>query len=316
MQNRDVAHQFFYDINGRFERRSMTVSYGHNKYYSYGTVIGKITQTTEGKTVCLISDNNFSMTTAKHINKLRYACPFDIVHLPQTMYAHDFNAYDVVERLKSDIEYYSKAKLTQKANREGFINSYEMLTNTLKLADFEAQFKKAQKILDEYKELYDTLNNPSEIKALKEKVRKIEAEKQAKLKKELETIFNKYTYLDILKFAYTDFYFNDFSVEAYNEQKELKQKVKKYLNPSNELSFIWLDGEKVKTSQHISVDKKEAITLLKLWIKGKLKHGMRISIYTVLEIKSNYVKIGCHKIPTENINALWEAYQKELKEVA
>lgn len=315
MQNRDVAHQFFYDINGSFERRSMTVSYEHNKYYSYGTVIGKITQTTEGQTVCLISDNNFSMTTAKHINELRHACPFDVVHLPQAMYAHDFNAYDVVERLKSNIEYYSNAKLTQKANREGFINSYKMLISTLKLADFEAQFEKAQKILDEYKELYDTLNNPSEIKALKEKVRKIEAEKQAKLKKELETIFNKYTYLDILKFTYTDFYFNDFSVEAYNEQKELKQKIKKYLNPHNDFSFIWFEGDFVRTSQHISVDKKEAITLLKLWKNGKLKHGMTISYYTVLEVLTNYVKIGCHRIPVDNLNALYEAIDIK-KEVA
>lgn len=306
MKNRDVAHQFFYDLQGSFSRRSMTTSYEYGKYYSYSTVIGKIAETITGKTICIISDNNFSMTTTKHIGELRQACPFDVVYLPQTQGYNDFNAFDVVRKCIENIEYYSSSKLTQKANRDRFSSYYIMLQNTLDIVCFEAEFEKTTKTLDDFRELYHSINDKEKLKEYDKKQAEREAEKQAKLKIELENVLNTHSYIDIIKMAYHP----NFG----NVDKDLKAKLKQYLNPKNELSFVGFDGEYAITTQGIRVSKKEAITLLKLWKNGKLKHGMTIAHYTVLEVMQSYIKIGCHKIPSENLTALLA--EIELKAVA
>ena len=305
MQNREVAHKFFYDVNGSFERSSMTVSYVHNKYYSYGTVIGKLTEDINGNRVCIISNNNFSNTTAKHLNELRYACPFPIYYLPQRIGTGDFYRDDTIDYLKSNLEYYSKAKLTQKPNREGFNEYYAMLANTLKLKMFEDKHKEIFKILKEFETIHNAINNPEELKKINELIKQKELKKQQKLKRELKKYTDKYDIAELAHIAYS--YNNDID-------KEVKAKLKQFLNPKNELSFVWFEDERVKTSQSITVDKKEATTLLNLWNKGKLKHGMTISYYTVLEVKKDYIKIGCHKIPTTNLMALLA--QLEVKAVA
>ena len=66
----------------------------------------------------------------------------------------------------------------------------------------------------------------------------------------------------------------------------------------------------------VKVNRKEVETLLKLWNKGKLKKGMTISHYTIIEIKADFVKVGCHKIPTENIKALFNQMNNQQQEAA
>lgn len=302
MQNRDVAHSFFYDINGKFERRSMTVSYAYNKYWSYATVIAKIIQTITGKTVCIISDNNFSATTAKHISELRSACPFDVVYLPQRIGQQDFNAYDTVKICIDNLEYYSKSKLTQKPNREGFSRYFHMLQNTLELEGFENEFEKTEKALNEYGPLFDAINDPKKLKEYKQKQQQREKEKQQRLKEELKQHIERFDVSELAYLAYS----NQTVVDT-----DLRNKLRDYLNPHKELSFIWFDNGLVRTSQHITVNRKEVEILLKLWKKGQLKHGMTISHYTVLEVIPNYVKIGCHKIPVSNLDALLNQMNKK-----
>jgi len=294
MQNCEVAHSFFYDVNGSFDRRSMTVSYSHGKYFSYATCIGEITQNIEGRTVCIISDNNFSMTTAKHLNELRSACPYAVYYLPQYQGSSQFYRDDVIKHLTDNLDWYSKSKLTQKPNREGLSHTYNMLKRTLELEKFKDKFKEIKKVLKEYEKIYNAVNNPEELKKYKEIQAKREKAKQAKLKRELNKVLNTLPYLEILQNTYGYFGF----------ESELKSKLKQYLNPKKELSFVWFDGEYCRTSQGITVQKEDVIRLLKLWQHNKLKHGMTISHYTVLEVMKNYVKIGCHKIPIENIQAL------------
>ena len=301
MQNIEVAHKFFYDLGGSFERRSMTVSYDHFKYWSYGTVIGKITKDIDGNFICLVSDNNFSMTTAKHLNNLRSACRFEMYYLPQHMYDHDFYSNELIERLKNGLNYYSTAKLTQKANRNGFTHYYTMLKNTLKIEDFQQYTNEIKTILKEHEELFNTLNDDIKIKELKEKLAKQQKEKQAKLKKELEIILDNYSYLHLIQFAFGNLSLNEKEYTK-EQQIELKAKLKKHFNPNNDLAFCWFNCDNgVSTSKHITVDRKEATTLLKIWKAGKLRHGMKIGCYTILQIMNNYIQIGCHKIPMENM---------------
>ena len=300
MQNSDVAHLFFYNC-GNFYRRSMTVSYENNKYFSYSTCIGKITTTKEGQSILLISRNKFSTTTAKHIGELRAASPYyNYLELPQETGHSDFYPESVLRSLYSDLEYYSNQKMTLKANREGFTEAFYTLKELCNIDGFDVDMLK----LEEYQPLYDTITNPEELAKYKAKQAALEKKKAKELKKQLESFISKYDIAALARMAYTSGYFEE------------KAALKKYLNPKNELSFIWFDGELVRTSQNITVNRKEVEALVKLWNKGKLKKGMTISHYTIIEINSEFVKVGCHKITTENIKALFNQMNNQHQEAA
>ena len=104
----------------------------------------------------------------------------------------------------------------------------------------------------------------------------------------------------------------------------MQNKVRKALNPNNDLSFVWIENEyTVRTSKNIRMNMDIVKTGLKLWKHNKIKHGYKVDFYTVLEVRKDYIQIGCHKIPTENIQALYEKIYpskpepvKELQEVA
>ena len=302
MQNREVAHRFFYDLNGSFDRRSMTVSYYNNCYFSYGTCIGEISETITGKTVLLVSDNNFSNTTSKHIRELINACPFEYRPLPQRMYQRDFNAFNILGYLKSNLEYYSKSRLSRQENRQGFLRAYNQLIDCLELVKFSDYISEINKLMDDYKELKEQIkNNVAELKA-KQKQRDIE--KRNKLKAELAEILEKTSYLERIQYSY------DYNLRDYITS-ENRQKLKQLINPKNDLSFIWFNGEKVNTSQGITVNKIDVIKLLKLWEHNKDILGLKIDNYTILEKTSDYVKVGCHKIPVENLKALLNVIKAE-----
>lgn len=294
MRNVDVAHNFFYHEGDTFDRRSMTVSYSNNVYYSYSTAIGQITEDRNGRKVCIISENGFSPTIRKHIGELRCASKYPVYYFPQKIYNKSFYACNIVGSLQTNLKYYSESKLTQKPNREGFTEAYQMLQNTLELAMFKEYDKEIKKTLKQYKKLYEDINNPEQIKKIKE-IQLARAKKEkAKLARKLKEYTSKYDIAQLARIAY----------EGIGLDAEVRRSIRQYLNPNNDLSFIWFTDDRVCTSQHISVDRKEATALLHLWEKGKLKHGMKISYYTVLEVRNDYIKVGCHKIPVSNLLAL------------
>ena len=173
------------------------------------------------------------------------------------------------------------------------INSMKLVDSSVEGMGFSIMIEDALA----YTDLFEKINNPEEIKNLKEIQQAKEAEKQKRLKAELKEHIEKFDIAELAFLAYSNQTITD---------KDLKAKLRAYLNPKNDLSFVWFDNinDKIKTSQCISVNKKEGVALLKLWEAGKLKHGMTISCYTVLEVRENYIQIGCHKIPVENLKAL------------
>ena len=300
MRNVDVAHDFFYHEGRSFDRSSMTVSYRNNIFYSYSTAIGQITEDRTGRKVCIISNDGFSSTTRKHISELRCASKYPVYYLPQNIGNREFYPRDIVKELIANLKYYSESKLTQKPNRERFTDTYIMLQNTLELKMFKEYDKEIKKVLKQYRTLYEDINNPEQIKKIKEIQLERAKKEKAKLARKLKEYINKYDVAQLARIAY----------EGLGLDAETRRSIRQYLNPNNDLSFIWFSNDRVCTSQHISVDRKEATALLHLWEKGKLKHGMTISYYTVLEVRNDYIKVGCHKIPVSNLLALLEQEKK------
>lgn len=307
MQNSQVAHNYFYADEGeQFHRNSMSVSYTYKHYFSYSTCVAERTHTISGTKIYIISDNNFSMATAKHIGELKRACPVNYILLPQSMSSKEFYASEVFETIEHNLKYYANSNLKQQANRENLKKYFEMLQSLLELEKWQNYKNKIQELIS----LYEV-----NITALEAREAELEAKKairEAKRREKLENALAEITSLSVTELA-------KLAYQRSSTDKELRAKIREYINPNWTYSFIWLNGENVNTSQGITVNAKEVFTLLQLWKHNKLKHGMTISRYTVLEVMPEFVKVGCHKIPVSNLEALYNdfmALKKPLREVA
>ena len=299
MANTEAAHAFFYSEGGFYNRRTPE-AFCNDLFFSYSTCIAKKTRTKDGRRILLLSKNKFSSTTSKHIAALKYACYWDIIEIPQQIDRNNFDCDEVLNTLYSDLKYSADTNLALKRNREEFNYNYETLQS---LKNVEG-FKVDSKILRKYKSTYERINNPEELAKLKAKQRAAEKKKHEQLKIKLNRLIKNNNMSELAKLAY--------SYESFEEKADLK----KYLNPNNNLSFIWFDGDFVKTSQGVRVERQEVETLIKLWQLGKVKHGMMVGQYTILEITTEFVKIGCHKIPMQNIQELAEIINEQQQKAA
>ena len=284
--NRDAAHAFFYNEadSVRFAN-GMSMRFDSNFFYSYATVIAARTEGKDGRPVYLISRNTMTRTTAKHLCYLRSTCPADYVRVPfhygDSFYKPGFNMLNLLaQRFKEMLQSAARARLTRAENRRALIDLYEDAKEfservfTLDfLSDFSDAYTTAVEIENSSKE-----KRAERIKAVAEKAKAARA-----------ALIKAHGYMGAVMRAYT----------------EGDDKARRLLNPSGELSFVWRDKDgDYRTSQHICMDRRAGDAALKLWAAGKLRHGMKIGIFTVISITRNFVKVGCHKIPAENLRAL------------
>ena len=314
MANIDIAHEFFYsDFNS--SRNYNNISYSENLFYSYYTVIGAVVQSKTGSNILLVSEDSMSSTTGKHIGNLISACPFSFLRVPMEYGNHYFSLEACIKRIVRNLDYYSNSRLSQKANRQGYINSFNQLQY---INDYIQDVDSS--LIEQYKPLFDLLNNSDEVKQLKANLKEKDKQDRLKAQQELNELLNQYEYLDLIQFAYG--YSSTIHFDDYQKEKAMQNKVRKALNPKNDLSFVWIENEyTVRTSKNIRMNMDIVKTGLKLWKHNKIKHGYKVDYYTVLEVRKDYIQIGCHKIPTENIQALYEKIfktepVKELQEVA
>lgn len=298
MKNINIAHEFFYsDFNSH--RNFNNISYNENLFYSYYTVIGAVVKSKFGNNILLVSENSMSSTTGRHIGNLINACPFSFLRVPMEYGNHYFSLEVCINRIVRNLDYYSESKLSLKANREAFIDSYNQLIYINdNIQDVDSS------VIEQYRPLFELLSNSNKVKELKAKLKEKARQDRIKAEKELNELLNQYNYLDLIQFAYG--YNSVIQVDDYSKAKIMQNKVKKALNPNSDLSFVWIEDDIVKTSKSITMSLNTVKAVLLLWNKNKVRHGYKIDGYTVLEIRENYVQIGCHKIPMDNIKALYD----------
>ena len=311
MNNYDIAHKFFYSEKRECNPSYKAMSFINNKFYSYSTLIGLIATTKKKEQFLLVSEDSMSNTTGKHIGYLISACPFgykNIIRVPfrygesLSWYEQDMIISHVLETALDRFNYTeTQTKLTQKTNREYLTEEYQVICKLVDLFKIENKdvLKKAKKLIKTKKQFIDDLNNNDKVKALKSKERAKNAEHLKQVKAEMKKLTEKTPITELARQCYS--YYSDLDIE-------IKKKIAKVLNPNSpyEFAYCWVDGDLIKTSKSCSVDVEEAKTLLKLWKHNKLKHGMTIGCYTVLQVMNNYLQIGCHKIPVENVEQLYK----------
>lgn len=293
--NKSLCHDFFYDLNGYKSPKRTSVWYAHNVFYSYSTAICRIFTTNSGENVVLFSETKFSNTTAKHLRFLEEACPFRRYYAFFNIDGHA-SEDELLNRNVHILEVYATSKLTQKANREVFKKAFYALENFLEFEEFKGFSKEIKNILKKYQSIKDALDDKEALKALNKKLMEKEKKKKEQAEKKRQAFLRKFknlSFIEKVKLAYC-------SGLDYETTKELKQA----LNPDRDLSFCWIVDNKIRTTQGVTVNLKEALPLLKAWKAGMLKHGEEIDRYTVLSVSKDFVKIGCHKIPTENLTEL------------
>ena len=283
--NRGAAHAFFYTESDQVKfAKSLNMTFEGPLFYSYSTVIAARAEGKDGRPVYLISGNSMSRTTAKHLCYLRSACPCDYIRVPfewgDDFYKPGFNMLNLLaDRFKKMLQRAADA-LTRAENRRALIDCYKdakKFSERVFTLDFLSDFSDAYATAAEIEE-GDKEKRAELIKAAAEKAKAARA-----------ALFKEHGYMGVVMRAYT----------------EGDDKARRVLNPTGELSFVWRDKDGgYRTSQHICMDRRTGDTALKLWAAGKLRHGMKIGIYTVLSITRGFVKVGCHKIPTENLRAL------------
>ena len=291
--NQEIAHNFFYSGFNKINYPDYkNCGYRKNVFLSYGTAIAKVVEDKHGETVCLLSGTNYSRTTSRHITYLHWACPYRILFISTNYGESDIDIVRSVSFAFMNLEGLDDSKLTLKAYRDLFIENYKRLEDLLK--HFEIELTNEQKdLLPKYKELFNTLQDSEAVKNLKAREAKKAREKAKEQKQALALLLKEKTLGEIAYTAYA-------STLPYSE----KDKLRKLINPQNDLSFVWLEGDQYRTSQGITIDKREGDLLLKLYRNNRLQHGYKISIYTVLSVCADFVTIGCHKIPARNLQEL------------
>lgn len=305
--NRDIAHAFFYQEGQSYIKNRFNCSYSDDTFFSYATAIGRKYKTDAGEDILLYSNESMSHSTGRHINYLIQANPFSRRLSVPLQYGRDYiRLYDIVDDLIAFMNFYSAQKLTQKANREGFSYAYRTLKVLVENFSKHPELTRRKKLeeikdeLDRYKGLYEDLNDEARFAELKKIQAKIDRENAQKLKEELKELLKDFGYLELLHLAYG---------YGSNCNPDLRKKLRKYFDPKNELSFVWVDKNvadrsRCITSRGVHMDTSEVNIALRLWLSGKLKRGMKIGYYTVIDIQPSFVKVGCHKIPVENLKEL------------
>ena len=290
MDNQTIAHRFFYDEKRFFAPAGFNMWFSKDQIFSYGTVIAKIQKGLDGKTYTLLSDYNMSPTTGRHISYIRSASPFPVIHVPMRYGESRFDVTMIEKRLAADLDDLAKLKMTRKENREAYSRAYRELETANRLL---VKIKKS--ILNKYRGMFDRINDPEQIAKEKRRAREAAKRQHEKLKKELARLIESRNIAELAEIVYG---------KGNKVDVDTRSKLKKYINPTGELAFAWREGDHFRTSKGITVSAGEVERVARVFKAGELRHGDKLSFYTVCSITDKAVKIGCHLIPMDNIRCL------------
>lgn len=239
-------------------------SYGH--HYLLGTLVKY-----KGKTVAVINDSGYSVTTSKHI-----ASAWDAVENQlriKTKNINSFNMVNILINIQSELidlvmsQFRGRSFYDNKPIRDydlKQIKEFNKLCIELKHKEFVLEFN--DEILEALKEHKTKCITKEKIRDAEKSVKREQANKlaQEKLKEE---------------------------IQAWRQGGPLTQGMH---NISPQL--IRVKGEMVETSRGAEVTLKQAKTLLGLIHFDLHTKGERIGQFTLDSVKGNLVRIGCHEV--------------------
>lgn len=298
--NKQIFHNFFYYPNETEYGKSATY-YTRGHFFSYATEIGMI-YSENGRPVCFIADSNFSNTTAAHISALANACPLSIIRVPFE-YGDDFSGNSeralgtLKNRFLSELKSYTPEQFARKPARDSFNSTLHHFRAFLDCTGQVIPLKERRAL----ETLEAAADETPESKARRAEAARKRAEKTRKENerkaRELEKILKKWnvcTLTEKARFAFQE-----------KAAPETRGKLRALLRADFPgFSFVWVDGDNIKTSQGVTVELATARRVYSQFTAGKLAPGMHLGPYTVRELTAEFVQIGCHKIAMQNITEI------------
>ena len=314
--NREIFHKFFYAGDDESGRAKSNTSFDGWEFKSYRTTIGVKTPGKDGRPVLLIADSSFSRTTGEHISALRAACPYSSSHIicvPFTWgdvwYKRENCIDDLLHRFIDRLSDWKIDKLKYAESRRDFLRIY---SNFLRFLELVAPKRPDKTILQKIEEIATIARETEDRKKRNELISGLTAKREAVEKRkaaaekrkhaEFLKQFSDVPYLDLIRIAYWD----RFRPEVPYETRVVLRSI---FNPDNSLSYVVPEfrGDGVITTHDVRMDVQTVRAMLKAWKAGRVKVGQHIGLYTLREMTDEYVRIGCHKIPMQNIRKLYSA---------
>lgn len=327
--NREIFHKFFYAGEAENAQGRAAVSFYGWTFKSYNTTIGVKALGKDGKPVLLIADRSFSNTTCGHLSALWSACPYTsdhVIHVPfewgDVWFERKHCIDDLLQRFIGYLSNWSVTALKYVKVRREFLDTYHNFHRFLELVAPERPHKNILKKIEELatvaKETEDRKRRNeliSGVLAKREAAAKRKAAAERRKLREFQKQFDDVSYLDRVRIAYLGNFRPEISYET-------RATLCSLLNPDGSLSYVFpvpsstagADSDEVTTTQGVFMDCHTVRRALKAWKAGKVKAGQHIGPYTIQEIKPGYVKIGCHKIPMQNIRELYSALVEDAAE--
>lgn len=321
--DRAIFHRFFYAVESESGRAKSNTSFYSWTFKSYNTTIGIKTPGKDGRPVLLIADSSFSNTTSAHLSALRAACPYTsghIIRVPfewgDVWYKRENCIADLLQRFIDRLSQWRVDQLKYAESRRDFLRVYGDFSSFLELV---APKRPAKAVMQKIEELAAIANETEDRKKRNELISGLMAKREAAAKRkaaaekrkhaEFLKQFSDVPYLDLIRIAYWDRFWPEVSHET-------RATLRGIFNPDNSLSYVVPEflGDGVITTQDVRMDGRTVRALLKAWKAGKVKVGQHVGPYTIQEIKPGYVKIGCHKIPMQNIRELYSALVEDAAE--
>ena len=317
--NRTQAHDFYYcgvDNGASHDYSGCTLNYEGCNALSYSTTIAKVipakgVKPKDGNThrpasgLTLISMFSMSSTTGRHISYVRSASPFDCVEVPLERGDRDFSPQRLADLFAETLEAYSGG-LNRKANRDRFVS----LLASLRRIQADACDEWARPLRkDKRLRKYEGLDISKACAEIQERNRRAAAKAAA----ETRRVFAKYVKdrrgSDYCEFIRTLFDRTNYSKkDPFTEEQIalLRNKVRGAAS-RDEPAYVWPDGDEIVTSKGVHVSVAEAKVAMRLWALGKDMRAMPVGRYQIVSYKGDTIQIGCHRIPRENMLALYEA---------
>ena len=298
MNYHDLAHRFFNQPEERGSYGGVSVSFDGDTIYSYYTAIGLKVMGTDGKPALLLSDNNMTATTGTHIRAIHAACPYSqdrIINVPCRYSDHWLEVKTVAERFTEYLLTYNPADLAKANNRlkaggKAYnAGRFNTLIHPLESGVLAAADQIKARIAEI--EVKVRARKPADLSP--EAIKQREEEKRRRLDNLLARV-SKMSYMDKVQAVFVNK-----SLPA-----DLRAALKQEIAPAAGYSFAWISGDYVKTSQFVSMQKDTVKHLLDRWRAGNLPEGSHAGPYTIYTLAPDHIRIGCHKIPIANIEAL------------
>lgn len=310
-----MAHDFYYkgvDRNESHEYRGCPLSYRASTAISYSTAIAKViprkgiraesVRTNAPATgLTLVSLDSMSSTTGRHISCVRQASPFKCVNVPLGRGCYDFTPGGVAENFLEALDRLV-GQLNTIGNRRKFAGLLDCRREVMELACEEW----AKPLRDSRFRKYEAMDVEKMAKELQERNRKSASKRAA----EARALFAKYLpkaqangadYCEFVRVLCNSWYGSEKFPFNAGQRSKLRARL------DRNAAYVWPDGDQICTSKGVRVSLDEAKVLLKLWASGRDMRTMRIGHYTIVRYEGDTIQIGCHKIPRENMLALYEA---------